>query len=79
VKNVGSAPAGYSRTTVDFGTRGSSAQTTTPLVAGASTDLSFELPTGLEDDFQLTVYVDSTPHVDETNEGNNKAQGNCVG
>jgi hypothetical protein len=79
VRNQGSAAAGTSTTRVDFGT-GSVSQPTPGIAAGASTDVSFDIPPGcFSPDCHFRITVDSGGQVDESNEANNTASGACIG
>ena len=80
VRNQGSAAAGPSTTRVNFGQHGIVDMPTPGLVAGAATDLSFPIPIGCFDpncEFQIIVDVHNV--VAEANEGNNFANGMCLG
>lgn len=80
IKNPGTADAGPSKTTVTFG----ATQVTldTPgIPAGSSTDLLFKIPGNCFDpDCDFMINVDSENQVNEVNnEGNNTANGFCLG
>ncbi|MEZ4601005.1 MAG: CARDB domain-containing protein [Syntrophotaleaceae bacterium] len=80
VRNQGNGDAAASRTTVLF--RGGPVTLDTPPVpAGASVDLLFNVPSNcFSPDCSFTIRVDSDNQVDEfTNEGNNSANGGCLG
>jgi hypothetical protein len=80
VKNQGSADAGPSVTTVDFGAAGTASQPTPALAAGASIDLVFDIPPScFHGDCHFKITVDSNSQVDESDETNNTASGVCVG
>jgi hypothetical protein len=80
VKNQGPGPAPASTTMVDFFQHGQVSQPTPPLAPGASTDLLFPIPAGcFSPDCSFRITVDSTNVVTETNEGNNTADGICIG
>lgn len=79
VRNQGT-DAGPSVTRVNFGTFGIASQPTPALAAGASIDLVFAIPAGcFNPDCDFRITVDSNNQVDESNEGNNTASGNCLG
>jgi hypothetical protein len=80
VKNQGNENANASKTTVYF----SSAQVsldTPPIPAGGSIDLLFKIPLGcFSPDCSFKISVDAGNQVDESNhEGNNSANGGCIG
>jgi hypothetical protein len=80
VKNQGSGAAGPSTTTVDFFNHGQVSQPTPPLAAGASVDLLFAIPGGCFDpDCEFRITVDAQNAVNEVDEGNNTANGTCIG
>lgn len=80
VRNQGSAGAGPSVTRVDFGPFGSVSLPTPPLAAGASIDLFFPIPGGCFDpDCEFRITVDANQQVAESDEGNNTANGVCLG
>jgi hypothetical protein len=80
VKNQGSADAGASTTTVDFGSLGAASQPTPPIPAGGSVDVFFNIPPGcFHPDCGFKITVDSGGVVDESNEANNTAVGSCPG
>ena len=80
VKNQGSADAGPSVTRVDFASGGTASQPTPPLAAGGSTDLVFDIPANcFNPDCHFRITVDSNGQVDESNETNNTASGDCRG
>ncbi len=80
VKNQGSAGAGPSVTTVDFGAAGTASQPTPALAAGASIDLVFDIPPRcFHGDCPFKITVDSSSQVDESDETNNTANGVCPG
>ena len=80
VTNQGSGNAGASTTRVDFGSHGSVSVPTPPLAAGASTDVTVDIPPGCFDpDCEFRITVDANNAVSETNEGNNTASGTCLG
>jgi hypothetical protein len=80
VKNQGNENANASKTTVFF----SNAQVTLdtpPIPAGGSIDLLFKIPLGcFSPDCSFKISVDAGNQVDESNhEGNNSANGGCIG
>lgn len=79
VKNQGSADAAGSTTKVEFFPGGPVSLPTPAIPAGGSVDLEFPLPSDFSransGDFRITVDSDNT--VDESNEGNNSADGAC--
>lgn len=80
VKNVGTDDAGASTTAFDFGTLGVKTVATPALTAGASVTVRVEFPVGCHNpDCDFSITVDSTDAVAETNEGNNEANGICIG
>lgn len=80
VKNQGSADAGPSITTVDFGALGTPSLPSPALAAGASIDLVFDIPAGCFDpNCEFKITVDSKNQVNESNEGNNTASDECRG
>jgi hypothetical protein len=79
VKNQGAIEAGASKTTVRFDETLFTLDTP-PVPAGGSVDLLFKVPTGcFTPDCSFTISVDSSNQVGETNEGNNKVTGGCLG
>jgi hypothetical protein len=80
VKNQGTANAGPSTTTVDFGGFGAQSQPTPALAAGASVDVVFDIPGAcFNPDCEFRIRVDSGGVVAESNEVNNTASGTCAG
>jgi len=82
VRNQGAAAAGPSTTRVDFGAFGSPTQPTPPLAPGASTVLTFTIPTSpncFNPDCEFKITVDSAGVVTESDEANNVAIGVCLG
>jgi hypothetical protein len=80
VNNQGTGNAAASRTRVVFGS-GPVTLDTPPIPAGGSVDLLFNVPSNcFSPDCSFRITVDSDNQVDEfTNEGNNTANGGCVG
>jgi hypothetical protein len=80
VKNQGNADAGPSKTTVTFVNKPFTLDTP-PIPAGGSVDLLFKVPSGcFNPDCSFKITVDSSNQVDElNNEGNNTANGGCIG
>lgn len=80
VKNQGNADAGPSKTTVIFGNTPLTLDTPA-IPAGGSVDLLFKVPSGcFSPDCSFKITVDSNNQVDElNNEGNNSANGGCIG
>jgi CARDB len=80
VKNQGAGPAGPSTTEVDFFSHGRVSLPTPALGPGASTDLLVDIPPGCFDpDCEFRITVDVLNIVAESNEGNNTANGLCIG
>lgn len=80
VKNQGAGPAGPSTTKVEFFGHGTVSMPTMALAPNASTDLQFEIPPGcFSPDCAFRITVDANDEVTETNEGNNTANGFCLG
>ena len=80
VKNQGTGVAGASVTKVDFGRYGSFSLPTPALAPGALVTLLCTIPRGCYDpDCNFTITVDSNSQVMESNEGNNSANGTCIG
>lgn len=80
VKNQGSGEAGESKTEVDFFRLGKLTKITPALAPNTETNLTFKLPVGCFDpDCGFKITVDINKEVDESNEGNNVATGNCIG
>lgn len=80
VKNQGTGGAGPSVTEVDFFALGKVSVPTPPLGAGASVDLLFPIPPRCFDpDCEFRITVDANNQVTESNEGNNIANGTCLG
>jgi subtilase family serine protease len=80
VKNQGLGHAQGSTTQVDFFAHGQVSVPTPSLGPNASTDLLVDIPPGCFDpdcNFRITVDVDGV--VAESNEGNNIADGICLG
>ena len=80
VKNQGNADAGVSKTTVLFGDIPVTLDTP-PIPAGGSVDLLFKVPGNcFSPDCSFKITVDSANQVNElNNEGNNSANGVCIG
>lgn len=80
VKNQGTGDAGPSVTEVDFFAFGKVSVPTPPLGPGASVDLQVPIPPGSFDpDCEFRITVDKNNQVTESNEGNNIANGSCIG
>jgi CARDB len=84
IKNVGSADAGPTTTEVDFGPHfellDAAILLTPPLSRGVSTDLTFDIPARcFTPNCSFRIRVDYTNQVNESNETNNTATGNCGG
>jgi hypothetical protein len=81
VKNQGTSGAGSSVTEVDFlGFPPKVSMPTPPLAPGASVDLFFPIPPGsFNPDCEFRITVDANNQVNESNEGNNIANGRCLG
>ena len=80
VKNQGTGGAGPSVTEVDFFAFGKVSVPTPPLGPGASVDLLVPIPLGCFDpDCEFRITVDANNQVTESNEGNNIANGACIG
>ena len=80
VKNQGKASAPASVTAVVFAPGGSIAHKTPALAAGASTKLTAQIPKAcFNPDCRFRITVDSEKTVTESSEGNNSANGICVG
>ena len=80
VKNQGKAGAPASVTTVLFIPGVSIARKTPSLAAGASTNFTVEIPKNcFNPDCRFRITVDAEKTVTESNEGNNSANGICVG
>ena len=80
IKNQGIGAAGASVTKVDFGALGQVSMPTPPLAPGASVDLFFPIPPGCFDpDCEFRITADANNQVNESNEGNNVADGSCRG
>ena len=83
VKNQGVAPAAASHTTVNFTAGGtvSAVSLSTPMVlAGDSVDVVAAIPSGcFTPDCSFQIVVDAAQEVQESNEGNNVADGLCRG
>ena len=80
VKNQGSDNAPASKTTVAF-VNESFTVDTPPIPAGGSVDLLFKVPSGcFSPDCSFKITVDANNQVNESsNEGNNSANGGCIG
>ncbi len=80
IKNQGNADAGASKTTVTFGNTPFTLDTPA-IPAGGSVDLLFRVPAScFNPDCSFKITVDSSNQVDESNnEGNNNANGGCIG
>ncbi|MFX0108932.1 MAG: CARDB domain-containing protein [Candidatus Hodarchaeota archaeon] len=81
VRNQGNADAPPSTTTVEFTPGGSFPLPTPAIPAGGSVDLSpLSIPAECFDaDCEFKITVDSLNKVDESDEGNNSANGRCIG
>lgn len=80
VTNQGSAASGPCKTAVDFGRYGIVTLPTPPLAPGASVDLVCAIPRGCYDpDCNFRITVDVNKEVMEETEGNNIANGFCLG
>jgi hypothetical protein len=80
VKNQGTGGAGPSVTEVDFLGLGKVSMPTPPLGPGASVDLFFPIPLGcFNPNCEFRITVDANNQVNESNEGNNIANGTCLG
>jgi hypothetical protein len=80
VRNQGKASAPVSVTTVVFTPGGPIAHKTPALAAGASTNFTVQIPKAcFNPDCRFRITVDSEKTVTESNEGNNSANGICVG
>lgn len=80
VRNQGNDNAPASKTTVTFVNKPFTLDTP-PIPAGGSVDLLFSLPPAgcFSPDCLFKITVDSNNQVNETNEGNNNADGRCTG
>jgi hypothetical protein len=80
VKNQGTAPSAPSTTEVDFFQHGKFSQPTPALAPGAAVNLLFDIPFGcFSPDCGFKITVDVMLVVPEINEGNNIADGICIG
>ena len=82
IRNQGAAAAGPSTTAVDFGAFGIATAATPGLAAGASTTLTFTIPTNpncFNPDCEFRIIADSALVVPESDETNNIAAGVCLG
>ena len=80
IRNQGTSGSGPSETEVDFFAFGKVSMPTPPLAPGASVDLAFPIPRGAFDpDCEFQITADAGNQVGESNEGNNVAQGACLG
>ncbi len=80
VKNQGAGPAGPSTTEVEFFGHGTVSKPTMALAPNAATDLLFDIPPGcFSADCAFRITVDAQNAVTESNEGNNTANGICIG
>ena len=80
VKNQGAGDAAGSTTTVQFGSGGPVSMATAPIPAGGTTQIMFDIPTGcFNPDCPFTITVDTNKEVNESDEGNNSADGICIG
>ena len=81
VKNQGTAAAPASTTTVEFSPGGSFQLPTPAIPAGGSVDLTpLKIPgVCFNPDCDFKITLDSNGQVNESNEGNNTADGNCLG
>lgn len=80
VKNQGAGSSGPSTTEVDFFRHGKVSMPTPALAPNTSTDLLFAIPPGCFDpDCEFRITVDVMNDVAESNEGNNTANGTCLG
>ena len=80
MKNQGVAPAAASQTKVTFST-GATVTVATPVIAaGSSVDVAAAIPSGcFGPDCAFQIVVDANTEVDEFDEGNNVADGACLG
>jgi subtilase family serine protease len=80
VKNQGNENAAASKTTVTFLNKPFTLDTP-PISAGGSVDLLFNLPSGcFSPDCSFKITADSANQINESsNEGNNSANGRCIG
>ena len=80
VLNQGSGLAAPSTTEVEFYGHGSVSMPTPPLAANATAELLFDIPPDCFDpDCRFRITVDANNEVTESNEGNNTADGVCIG
>ncbi|WP_276302216.1 CARDB domain-containing protein [Halorussus lipolyticus] len=83
VQNRGSAPAGPSKTEVDFDTYGTQTRETPILAPGQSATLRFQIPLRprncYDPDCEFAVTVDATDAINESNETNNSLRERCLG
>jgi hypothetical protein len=82
ILNQGVALAGPSTTAVDFGAFGVSTMPTPSLAPGASTTLTFTIPTSpncFDPDCEFRIIADTLAQVPESDETNNFASGVCRG
>jgi CARDB len=81
VKNAGTGNAGPSKVTVEFTPGGSVSQVAPTIGANTSLDVApFPVPGAcFNPDCHFKIAVDSANQIDESDEGNNEAQGVCIG
>ena len=81
IKNQGTGDASASTTKVDFGAAFGIQTVATPgITAGTTLTVLVPTPSGVfNPDMTFTITVDSTDSVNESNEGNNSADGFCLG
>jgi hypothetical protein len=81
VKNQGNANARASTTTVEFFPGGLFSLPTPAIPAGGTVDLApLNIPAGCYNpDCEFKITVDSNNQIKESNEGNNIANGSCLG
>jgi hypothetical protein len=81
IRNQGAGDAPPSITRVEFSPGGVLFLATPSVPAGGATDLPpIDIPAGCFDsDCDFTITVDSNGNVDESDEGNNIAEGSCIG
>lgn len=69
-----------STTIVDFGSYGVRSVTTPAIAGGSFADVSVEIPSGCFDaDCEFSITVDANDEIIERDEGNNTADGRCIG
>jgi len=80
IANIGNEDCDTTYTDVSFGSYGVTSVMTSPIPAGANTHIIVPLPVGCFDpDCGFEIKVDARDTVDEKNESNNSAIGNCIG